>query len=55
VAIPLAYLLAFHFHLGLVGLWIGMICDEAIRGTMNLLRWRTGIWKAKGVLAREGA
>lgn len=55
VAIPVAYLMAIHFKLGLVGIWIGMICDEGLRGGMNVLRWRSGHWRSKGVLAREGA
>jgi len=55
IAIPLAFFLSRHAGLGLVGIWIGMITDEGLRGVMNCLRWRTGIWKRKGVLAREAA
>ena len=55
LAIPFAYLMAFHFKFGLVGIWMGMICDESLRGVMNYLRWRTGKWKHMGVLAQERA
>ncbi len=53
IAIPVAYLLAVRLRIGLVGVWIAMICDEASRGLMNYWRWRSGAWRTKGVLARE--
>jgi putative MATE family efflux protein len=53
VATPLAFLLGLRLELGLVGVWLAMIVDEASRGLMNYGRWRTGIWRTKGVLARE--
>ena len=53
VATPLAFVLGLRFGLGLVGVWLAMIVDEASRGLMNYGRWRTGIWRTKGVLARE--
>jgi len=53
MAVPLAYVLALRLGLGLVGVWLAMIADEASRGLMNYWRWQTGIWKSKGVLAHE--
>jgi putative MATE family efflux protein len=53
LAIPLAYVFALRLHLGLVGVWLAMICDELSRGLMNYRRWQTGAWKTKGVLVRE--
>jgi putative MATE family efflux protein len=53
IAIPLAYVLALRLGLGLVGVWLAMITDEASRGIMNYWRWQTGAWKSKGVLAHE--
>jgi putative MATE family efflux protein len=53
MAIPLAYVLALRLGLGLVGVWLAMIADEASRGLMNYWRWQTGIWESKGVLAHE--
>jgi len=53
IAIPLAWFLAIRLGLGLVGIWIAMVTDEACRGLMNYGRWRSGAWKAKGVLAQE--
>jgi putative MATE family efflux protein len=55
IAIPLAYVLAVRLRLGLVGVWLAMICDELSRGLMSYRRWQTGAWRTKGVLARSGA
>ena len=41
--------------LGLVGVWLAMICDELSRGLMNYRRWQNGAWRTKGVLRRSGA
>jgi Na+-driven multidrug efflux pump len=53
IAIPLAWIFTSRMGLGLVGVWMAMIIDEASRGLMNYLRWQTGIWKHKGVLVGE--
>lgn len=55
IAIPLAWLLTAKLRLGLIGVWLAMITDEGSRGLMNYLRWQTGIWRHKGVLAGESA
>jgi len=46
-----AWLLGIHLGLGLVGVWIAMACDEWSRGIAVLLRWRSGAWKNKSLLA----
>jgi Na+-driven multidrug efflux pump len=53
IAVPLAYLLGLKLGLGLVGVWLAMICDEALRSAMNYWRWHTGVWRNKGVLVTE--
>jgi putative MATE family efflux protein len=53
VAVPLAYFFAIYLQFNLVGIWMGMILDEFLRGLMNYLRWKTGIWRSKGVLAHD--
>ena len=47
VRLPLAYLLAYTFGLGLVGAWAAMTVDILFRGGLILFRYRTGKWKKK--------
>jgi len=44
--VPLAYALSQHTGLGVTGIWIAMACDEWVRGTMMVLRWRSRRWEA---------
>lgn len=39
------YILIDFFNLGLRGAWIGMIIDLFVRGSLNLMRFRSGKWK----------
>jgi Na+-driven multidrug efflux pump len=41
--------LAFGAGWGVVGIWVGMAIDEWVRAVSNAWRWRTGIWRSKGV------
>lgn len=45
--------LAFGLHWGVVGIWAGMAVDEWFRAGANWIRWRSGIWRTKGVNASE--
>jgi Na+-driven multidrug efflux pump len=47
-----AYLLGLVMGWGLVGIWIAMTADEGLRGIVMMLRWRSGRWKSKGLVAR---
>ena len=38
------------FGFGPLGVWIGMFCDWAVRGTIYLLRFRSGRWATKKVI-----
>ena len=38
------------FGFGPLGVWIGMFCDWAVRGTIYLLRFRSGRWATKRVI-----
>lgn len=38
------------FGFGLIGAWIGMFCDWAVRGTLYTLRFRSGKWATKKVI-----
>jgi putative MATE family efflux protein len=42
--VPLAWLLGLKLGLGLVGIWISLICDEWTRGLLMYHRWRKRKW-----------
>ncbi len=45
-----ALFLAFVLDLGLVGLWLGMACDEIYRSCANFYRLKSGRWKKATVI-----
>ena len=45
-----ALFLAFVLDLGLVGLWLGMACDEIYRSCANFWRLKSGRWKKATVV-----
>ena len=45
-----ALFLAFVLDLGIIGLWLGMACDEFYRSIVNYIRWRKGRWQTLGVM-----
>jgi putative MATE family efflux protein len=47
VAVPLAYWLAIHLQMGLLGVWLAFTVDEWLRGLLMLLRWRSRAWERK--------
>lgn len=51
VAVPLALYLCLYAGLGMTGLWVGLVVDEGLRGMINYLRWNSGVWQAKSVIA----
>lgn len=53
ISVPLAYVLAIPFGLGLYGLLIAAVIDEFIRALIKGWRWKKGHWKYTGVAARE--
>lgn len=42
----LAWLLTIHLGIGLNGLWLALLADFALRGTLNFFRFKKGRWKA---------
>jgi Na+-driven multidrug efflux pump len=42
--VPFAWFLGLKLGLGLVGIWISMICDEWTRGMLMYNRWRKRKW-----------
>lgn len=53
VSVPIAYYLGIHCELGLIGIWIGMACDEWVRGISMFIRWHSRIWERKLVINRK--
>jgi putative MATE family efflux protein len=50
VSIPFAWLFGVKCGMGLTGCWIAFAMDEVLRGSMNVLRWRSGKWKTKALV-----
>ncbi|MGN0775652.1 MAG: MATE family efflux transporter [Candidatus Ventricola sp.] len=46
-----AYLFALNLGLGALGIWLAMLCDWAVRAVVFSLRWLSGGWKGKSVIA----
>lgn len=44
------YVLGIVFEFGIIGVWIAMICEWAIRGTVFMLRYRTDKWYRRKVI-----
>lgn len=50
LSVLMAYILGVVFHMGLVGVWIGMATDEIFRGVVVFIRWMKGSWRNKSVV-----
>ncbi|MBZ9623410.1 MATE family efflux transporter [Clostridium sp. FP2] len=48
--ITLGYLLGVVLNLGLVGIWLGMVIDWVIRGSLYCIRFKKGKWKRNTVI-----
>ena len=46
-----AYLFALSLGLGALGIWLAMPCDWAVRAVVFSLRWLSGRWKGRSVIA----
>ncbi|MGP1958150.1 MAG: MATE family efflux transporter [Arsenophonus sp.] len=47
IAIPISYFLGLKMEMGLLGIWIGFLCDEWLRGLINAWRWHSKRWQTK--------
>ncbi|GHV60127.1 putative transporter YisQ [Spirochaetia bacterium] len=45
-----AYLIAYVFHVGVMGIWIAMVADWVVRGICYAQRWKGGKWQTKQVI-----
>jgi len=48
--ITLGYLLGVVLKFGLIGVWIGMIIDWVVRGSLYCIRFKKGKWKSKTLI-----
>jgi Na+-driven multidrug efflux pump len=48
--ITLGYLLGVVLNFGLVGVWIGMVIDWVVRGSLYYIRFKKGKWKRKPLI-----
>ncbi len=39
IRLPLAYFLGIHLHMGLIGIWLGMVIDVSIRSIFMVIYW----------------
>ncbi|HGJ5872795.1 MAG TPA: MATE family efflux transporter [Arsenophonus apicola] len=47
IALPISYFLGLKMGMGLLGIWLGFLCDEWLRGLTNAWRWRSKRWQTK--------
>ena len=50
IAVPVSYLLGIYWGWGLVGIWLAMAIDEAVRGVVFVMRWNSGKWKNRKLI-----
>ncbi|MEC3882806.1 MATE family efflux transporter [Halobacillus sp. HZG1] len=47
IQVTIAWIFGLHFSYGLIGIWIGFIVDEWLRGVLMLRRWKSRVWLKK--------
>lgn len=50
IAVGLGYVIGIPLGFGLIGMWIAFALDENVRGIILMRRWRSGKWRAKGLV-----
>ncbi|MDL4842879.1 MATE family efflux transporter [Aquibacillus rhizosphaerae] len=53
VSVTFAWFFGIVLDLGLIGVWIGFIADEWLRGIIMLHRWRSKVWIRKAFVKKE--
>ena len=50
VSLPVGYTLGIYLGIGILGVWIGFLADESLRGLANTFRWKSKKWQGKKVV-----
>lgn len=50
VSLPIGYTLGIYLGIGILGVWIGFLADESLRGLANTFRWKSKKWQGKKVV-----
>ncbi|BCX79355.1 MATE family efflux transporter [Campylobacter sp. 19-13652] len=50
VSLPLGYWLGIKLGFGIVGVWLGFVADEWLRGLVNTWRWKSRKWQEKALV-----
>jgi Na+-driven multidrug efflux pump len=50
VRVSFAYLFAYVFRMGPIGVWLAMVSDWYVRAVFFVIRWRNGKWRTKTVI-----
>ncbi|REJ10221.1 MATE family efflux transporter [Halobacillus trueperi] len=53
VQVTIAWIFGLYFAYGLIGIWIGFIVDEWLRGVLMLRRWKSRIWLKKSFVTQN--
>ncbi|WP_025092714.1 MATE family efflux transporter [Bacillus safensis] len=53
ISVAFAWFFGIYLEWGLIGIWLGFIADEWIRGIFMLRRWRSKIWISKSFVKKE--
>lgn len=50
LSLPLGYHLGITHQMGIIGVWIGFVADEWVRGLVNTWRWKSRKWQSKRIV-----
>lgn len=54
-SVLICYVLGVQMNWGLVGVWVGLMADEWLRGVIALFRWKARVWEGKSLVTDQKA